>query len=287
MSLSKADFDYVCQLARGQAGISLEPGKEYLVESRLAPLAIKEGFASCLDFIARLRADGRINGLHHRAVEALTTNETLFFRDYQPFEALRQSIIPALMEQRAATRRLTIWSAACSTGQEPYSLAMLLLEHFPQLADWKVSILATDFSSHVLDLARQGTYSQFEVNRGMPASYLVKYFTKQEENWRLKDQVKNLVTFRPMNLIEPWPVMLPFDLVFLRNVMIYFEVETKKAILKKTRHCLLPHGLLFLGAAETTINLDLHYQPVTHGKTVAYRVLSGSESEHETNTPYR
>ena len=274
MAISKADFDYVSHLAHTEAAIVLEKGKEYLVEMRLGPLAQKEGFASLADFVEQMRSEGKVNGLHHKAIDALTTNETLFFRDYHPFEALRQFILPPLLEQRAATRRLTIWSAACSAGQEPYSLAMLLCENFPQLADWTVSILATDLSPTVLKLAQDGVYSQFEVNRGLPASYLVKYFTKQGEKWRIKDEIKQMIEFRPMNLIQPWPVMLPFDLIFIRNVMIYFDVETKQTILRKIRNCLLPHGCLFLGTAETTINLDPDFEPVSYGKAVVYRVCS-------------
>lgn len=271
MPISKADFDYVSRLAHSEAALVIEPGKEYLVETRLGPLAEREGFASLAAFIHQLRAEVKVNGLHHKAIDALTTNETFFFRDYHPFEALRRFILPPILEQRAAARRLTIWSAACSTGQEPYSLAMLLLEHFPQLADWMVSILATDLSPTVLKVAQAGKYSQFEVNRGLPASYLVKYFTKQEEAWFIKDEVKRMVEFRPMNLIQSWPVMPPLDLVFIRNVMIYFDVETKKTILRKIRNCLLPHGHLFLGTAETTTGLDPAYQPVAYGKAVVYR----------------
>jgi len=272
MPISQIDFDYVSRMAHSEAALVIEPGKEYLVETRLTPLAQKEGFDTLAAFIQQLRSEVKINGLHHQAIDALTTNETLFFRDYHPFEALRRFILPAVLEQRAAARRLTIWSAACSTGQEPYSLAMLLLENFPQLAGWTVSILATDLSPTVLKLAREGRYSQFEVNRGLPASYLIKYFIKQDEKWCLKDDVKRMVEFRPMNLIQSWPVMPPLDLVFIRNVMIYFDVETKKTILKKIRNCLLPHGYLFLGTAETTTNLDPVYQPVTFGKAVVYRV---------------
>jgi chemotaxis protein methyltransferase CheR len=150
---------------------------------------------------------------------------------------------------------------------------MILLENFPQLKDWDVSILATDLSPTVLQAACKGKYSQFEVNRGLPASYLVKYFTKQAEMWCIHDSVKRMVDFRPMNLIQPWPVLPPLDLVFIRNVMIYFDVETKKTILRKIRNCLLPHGYLFLGSAETTTNLDPRFQPVTHGKSVVYRPL--------------
>jgi len=273
MAISSVDFDYVSRLAHREAALVLEPGKEYLVESRLTPLAQHEGFASLAAFIQDLRAEAKVNGRHHKAIDALTTNETLFFRDHHPFEALRRFILPAILEQRVGTRRLTIWSAACSTGQEPYSLAMLLLEHFPQLANWTVSILATDLSPTVLKVAEEGSYSQFEVNRGLPASYLVKYFTKQEERWCLKEEVKRMVTFRQMNLIQPWPVMPPLDLVFIRNVMIYFDVATKRTILARIRNCLLPHSYVFLGTAESTTPLDPAYQPVTFGKAVAYRRL--------------
>jgi chemotaxis protein methyltransferase CheR len=284
MAISKSDFDYASRLAHSEAGLVIEAGKEYLVETRLGPMAQREGFASLAALIQQMRLEPKINGLHHKAIDALTTNETLFFRDFHPFEALRGTILPEILERRASARRLTIWSAASSTGQEPYSLAMLLLEHFPQLAGWNVSILATDLSQTVLKVAQEGKYSQFEVNRGLPASYLVKYFTKQEDKWCLKDKVKKMVEFRPMNLIQTWPLMPPLDLVFIRNVMIYFAVETKKTILKKIRNCLLPHGYLFLGTAETTTNLDPQYQPVTHGKAVVYRVQP-TEPSTSTGSP--
>jgi chemotaxis protein methyltransferase CheR len=280
MAISKTDFEYVSRLAHSEAALVIEAGKEYLVETRLGPMAEREGFASLAALIQQMRLETKINGLHHKAIDALTTNETLFFRDFHPFEALRRSILPEILEKRASARRLTIWSAASSTGQEPYSLAMLLLEHFPQLAGWTISILATDLSPTVLKVAKEGKYSQFEVNRGLPASYLLKYFTKQEDKWCVKDEVKRMVEFRPMNLIQTWPIMPPLDLVFIRNVMIYFDVETKKTILKKIRNCLLPHGYLFLGTAETTTNLDPQYQPVTHGKAVVYRVLQPEPSTY-------
>lgn len=281
MSISKTDFDYVSELAYSQAALVIEPGKEYLVETRLAPLAEQAGCASLAEYIKQLRSEPRVNGVHHRAVEALATNETFFFRDYHPFEALRRFILPPLLEKRSAARSLSIWSAACSTGQEPYSLAMLLREHFPQLAkDWNVSILATDLSPSILEQARAGRYSQFEVNRGLPAGYLVKYFTQRDGSWFIRPEIKQCITFRPMNLVQPWPVMLPFDLIFVRNVMIYFDVGTKKTILKKIRNCLLPHGYLFLGTAETTTNLDPEYEPVAFGKAVVYQAASaGREGE--------
>jgi chemotaxis protein methyltransferase CheR len=269
MAISKTDFDYIANLARSHAAIVLEPGKEYLVENRLTPLAEQEGYGTLEKFIGKMRSEP-VNGLHHKTIDALTTNETSFFRDFHPFEALRKHILPKLIEQRAATRQLTIWSAACSTGQEPYTLAMLLHEHFPQLRDWRISIVATDLSPTVLKTAQAGSYSQFEVNRGLPAAYLIKHFTKENERWHIKPELKKNIQFRAMNLIQPWPIMSPFDLVFIRNVMIYFDVETKKMILKRIRNCLLPHGYLFLGTAETTMNLDTEYKPVTFDKTVVY-----------------
>jgi chemotaxis protein methyltransferase CheR len=278
MAISKPDFEFVRQLAHSQAALVLEPGKEYLVETRLTPLAQKNGCASLAEFITRMRSESKMDGIVTRVIEALTTNETLFFRDYHPFDALRRFILPPLLEQRASERRLRIWSAACSTGQEPYSLAMLLRENFPQLAGWDVSILATDLCSAVLQCAQQGAYSQFEVNRGLPASYLVKYFKQHGDRWCIQDDLKQMIQFRSMNLVQPWPAMPPFDLVFIRNVLIYFDVETKKAILKKIRNSLLPHGCLFLGTAETTTNLDPDFQPVNCGKAVVYRVPTEPKS---------
>jgi len=270
MSISKTDFDYIAQLARSQAAIVLEPGKEYLVVNRLTPLAQQEGYGTLEKFIGKMRSETVVNGLHHKTIDALTTNETSFFRDFHPFEALRKHILPKLIAERAATRQLTIWSAACSTGQEPYTLAMLIEEHFPQLRDWRVTILATDLSPTVLKAAAEGSYSQFEVNRGLPAAYLIKYFSKVGERWQIRPEVKKNIQFRPMNLIQPWPILPPCDLVFIRNVMIYFDVETKKMILKRIRTCLLPHGYLFLGTAETTMNLDPEYQLAPFEKTVVY-----------------
>jgi chemotaxis protein methyltransferase CheR len=157
---------------------------------------------------------------------------------------------------------------------------MLIHEHFPQLRDWKISIPATDLSPTVLKVAAAGDYSQFEVNRGLPAAYLIKYFTKQGDRWQVKPEIKQYVQFRPMNLIQPWPILPPFDLVFLRNVMIYFDVATKKMILKRVRNCLLPHGHLFLGTAETTMNLDPEYQPVTFDRTVVYSLQRPETPAH-------
>jgi chemotaxis protein methyltransferase CheR len=271
MPLDLADFEYVSRLARSNAAIVIDAGKEYLVESRLDPVARAEGFKSVGELVQKLKVVVGAHPLKAKVIDALTTNETFFFRDFQPFEALRTSVLPKLIEQRGNVKRLSIWSGACSTGQEPYSLAMLIREHFPQLRDWTIKILATDLSSTVLTHAREARYTQFEVNRGLPAPFLVKYFERRENYWCIKDQLKQMVEFKALNLAEPWPMLPPFDIVFLRNVMIYFDVDTKKSILRRMRTCTLPHSHLFLGAAETTVNLDPSWQPVTHGSTVAYR----------------
>lgn len=274
MSLTSSEFDYVRDLTRRNAAIVIDPGKEYFIESRLDALVRSQQCKSLSELIARMKSNPVYGALHAQAIDALTTNETFFFRDFQPFEALRKTIIPRLLEQRAAQRRLTIWSAACSTGQEPYSLAMLLRENFPQLASWQVSILATDLSPTVLKQAASGSYNQFEVNRGLPAPLLFKYFRKEGDRWLVKDELKRGIEFRAMNLIEPWPIFPPFDVVLIRNVMIYFDVPTKQTILRKIRGCLQPQGTLFLGSAETTINLDPAWAPVSFGTTTAYQLAT-------------
>lgn len=277
MALTPQAFKYVSDLIRQEAAIVLEPGKEYLVESRLSPVARRAGFASLEAFVADMQRDLR-GGPHLRdVVDALTTNETLWFRDHHPFEALRTVVLPKLIESRASTRRLNIWSAASSTGQEAYSIAMMLREHFPQLASWNVSILGTDLSAAALEQARSGSYSQLEVNRGLPAVFLVKYFKKEEGRWNLKEDLRRMCEFRSLNLAQPWPMLPPMDLIFIRNVLIYFDLQTKTNILRRMRGCLLPHGLLFLGTAETTINLDTEWKPTKVGNTVAFS-LGGQEA---------
>jgi len=271
MTITPANFKFIQDFARDTAAIVLEAGKEYLVETRLSPIAKQAGFATLDDFINQLRANPRATLFHEQVIDAITTNETSFFRDFHPFEALRQHVLPRIIEQRAGIRRLNIWSAASSTGQEAYTIAMIIREHFPQLRDWSVQILGTDLSPTVLAQARQGIYSQLEVNRGLPAPLLIKYFTKVDAKWALKDDVKKQVEFRSMNLIKPWPMMPVFDVVFIRNVMIYFDVESKKTILKRIRQCLQPQGSLFLGTAETTINIDPELVPNVMGKATVYQ----------------
>jgi chemotaxis protein methyltransferase CheR len=269
--MTDAEFDFICRFLRERSAIVLEPGKEYLVEARLAPLVDELGMNSIGDLVGRLRS-AALDGLHTRVVEAMVTTETSFFRDRTPFETLRKAVIPELLRLRQAERCLNIWCAASSSGQEPYSLAMLLREHFPELVTWKVLLLATDISRDVLARAREGRYNQIEVNRGLPATLLVKYFQQTGGDWQLRADLRASVEFREINLAQPWPALPRMDLVLLRNVMIYFDVEMKKAILGKIARLLRPDGYLLLGGAETTFNIDPSYRRVEQFKAGFYQV---------------
>lgn len=270
--LSKTDHDLVRAVVHQTSGIVLEEAKGYLIDARLAALAKKEGLEDSSQILTVMKGSPGKSRFHEKVIEALTTNETSFFRDQHPFDGLRMSAIPELLKKRAAERRLTVWCAAASTGQEPYSLAMLLKEHFaPQLAGWTVRLLATDLSTQVLDQARAGVYTPWEVNRGLPPTYLPKYFKPVGPNWVLNEDVRAMVEFRPFNLLDPFAAIPPSDVVLMRNVLIYFDLETKRAILDKARRVLRPDGYLFLGGAETTMNIDNGYDRVPTGPTVSYR----------------
>lgn len=271
MPLNSADCDYVRALVRQASGIVLEVEKAYLVESRLTLLAKRQGLVSAEGLVSRARAC-RSADLERQVVEALTTNETSFFRDHQPFEALRCQVVPQVMQARARERQLNIWCGASSSGQEPYSVAMLLREHFPELQKWEVSLIATDLSVEMIERAKQGVYNQVEVNRGLPAALLVKYFQRQGLEWGLKEEIRRMVEFRQLNLLAPFPAMPAPDIVMLRNVMIYFDVATKKSILGKIRNILRPGGYMFLGGAETTMNLDDGFERIAFDRSSCFRV---------------
>ena len=271
MGLLPAEFDFIRGLIEAHSAIVLEPGKEYLVESRLIPLSKREGYPGLTEMFADLKLN-RKAGLRDKVVEAMTTNETSFFRDLHPFEAMKKHVLPELMQSRASERRLRIWSAASSSGQEIYSLVMLMRESFPALSTWKLELLATDLSTEMVARCQQGLFSQLEVNRGLPAPYLIKYFVKDGIHWQIKPELKQSIEFRQMNLAEEWKSIAPMDVVFLRNVLIYFSGETKKQILGRLRRVLRPDGSLFLGAAETTLNLDDEFERVPIDKTSCYRL---------------
>ena len=264
-------FDFLCNFVREKSAIVLEPSKAYLVESRLNPVARNNGLSSLDELVAALRKPAS-RELARQVIDAMTTNESSFFRDLQPFESLKTVIIPELLERRSKDRALNIWSNACSSGQEVYSIAMLLRESFPALAGWKVRLIATDLSTTILKKAQEGIFNQTEVNRGLPMPMLLKYFTKSGLQWQIKEDVRKSIEFREVNLIESWPSTLPtMDIVFLRNVLIYFSPETKTAILNKVHRILRPDGCLFLGGSETTMNLDTKFERVPVGKTTYYR----------------
>jgi chemotaxis protein methyltransferase CheR len=270
LALSAADFSFVAMLVNDRSAVVLEPGKEYLVQSRLSPLVPKHGCENLAELIERLRKHPN-EVLVREVVEAMVTTETTFFRDIHPFDVIRRTLIPQLVERRQSSRSLNIWCAACSSGQEPYSLAILLKESFPQLAGWRLNLWATDISEQMLERSRAGRYSQLEVNRGLSAAYLLKYFRQEGTDWILQDAVRNMVTFSRLNLTGPWPAMPKWDIILLRNVMIYFNDATKRSILERVDRSLATDGFLLLGGAETTINLVNSFERVESLKSGFYR----------------
>ncbi len=225
------------------------------------------------------------HGLKQKVVEAMTTNETSFFRDRNPFECLRNSVLPELLPRRAADRSLRIWSAACSTGQEPYSIAMLLREHFPELRDWRVQITASDLSTECLERARQGRYGQLEVGRGLPTPLLTKFFFRDGLEWVMHEDLRRMITFRVLNLLDPDLTLPPMDIVFLRNVLIYFDKETCQQILGRVRQLLRPDGFLFLGGAETTHFLDDAFERVQLSQAGCYRLKHSAPISQTRSVP--
>lgn len=278
-SLEPSTFDFICNLVRERSGIVLEKGKEYLVEARLQPLIRQEKLASLQELEHKLRTQP-FDALHHKVVDAMTTNETLFFRDSKPFDAMRLHILPQLLERNRATRSISIWCGASSSGQEPYSLAILMREFLSSHPGWTARIQASDISANMLERAGKGAYNQLEINRGLPAPLLVKYFDRQGLEWRVKPEIRSMVEFFRMNLVAAWPALPPMDIIFLRNVLIYFDTQTKKAILNKMRLLLKPQGYLFLGGAETTLYLDSDFDQVYFDKAACYRPKLAAEKSN-------
>jgi chemotaxis protein methyltransferase CheR len=255
------DYDYLRRLLKDRSGLVLSADKQYLVESRLLPLARKAGLAGLSELVQHLMRPNA-EQLIVEVVEAMMTNESFFFRDKIPFEHFRNTIMPALLKARAPQRRIRIWCAACSSGQEPYSLAICLKEFEQDLSGWRFDILATDLSTEVLDKATAGVYSQFEVQRGLPIQLLVRYFTKLDDTWRVAPDIRAMVQFRPFNLLHDYMQLGLFDLVFCRNVLIYFDQATKVGVLDRLARSIEHDGYLVLGAAETVVGLTDSFQPV-------------------------
>lgn len=269
MNLTSQDFDYLRKMILDQAAIVMDPGKEYLVESRVIPVVKQEGLSDISELVKKLRSSNN-DDLSDKVVDALTTNETSFFRDFYPFEALREKIIPDLIQKRKGSLKLNFWCAASASGQEPFSVAILLREHFPQLRGWEINFMATDISHEILNRCQNGKFSQLEINRGLPVTYMVKYFERHGTDWEAKPIIRDMINFSWLNLSHPFPFMPLMDIVFIRNVLIYFDVEMKKRILAKIRKIIKPDGYLFMGGAETTLNLDPAFERVNYKQSGCY-----------------
>jgi len=253
--MTGAEFAFIAQFLKERSGLIITQDKMYLLETRLAAILRDNNLSGLGPLVDVLRQPGPAR-IKDQVVDAMTTNETSFFRDNNPFDALRKSVIPGLIERRAASRSLRIWSAACSTGQEPYSLAMMLKDSFPILGGWKVEIVATDLSPSVLERAREGIYSTFEVQRGLPIQLLVRHFDQQEPNWQIKRELRQMVNFRALNLLEDFSALGQFDVVLCRNVLIYFDQPTKTRILGAIARRIAADGALLLGGAESVFGLS-------------------------------
>lgn len=267
MTLSFEDFDYVRRLIHEEAGLIVDADKDYLVSNRLARLAPSGADVGRL--LQRAREGDR--GIRAAIAEAMTIQETYFFRDPWFYDSLRQEALPALIQARAHERRLRIWCAACATGQEAYSVRLLMAEHFPMLAEWDVEILATDFSEAALAQARSGSYSQMEVNRGLPAPLLVKHFSREGLRWQVRPALRQGIRFERLNLVEAWPAMERFDLILLRNVLIYFDDATRREVLQRVYRHLRGDGRLYMGGSESPLGLAPGFAAGNDGRGCYYQ----------------
>ena len=270
-ALPEADHVLLRRLLHERTGVVLDESREPFAEMRLGALATELGLDSLAEVMEALRTEESWGVLHRMVVEALAISETSWFRDAPLWMELRETILPELISRRALARRLELWCAACATGQEPYSLAMLLHDFAARLAGWDVRVLATDFSHGILKRARAGCYSPIEMNRGLPAIQLVRHFRKADDAWELRPDVRERVEFRELNLKGPWPALPAMDLVLMRNVLIYFEPELRRRVLRQLALNLSPDGVLVLGSGETTLTLDDSFEAVPLGRATVYR----------------
>ncbi len=261
--MTPLDYEYLRKLLKARSGLVLSADKHYLVESRLLPVARKNGLANLTGLVTKLKGPDAEPQIVE-VVEAMTTNESLFFRDKTPFDQFRETIVPALLAARGATRRIRIWCAAAATGQEPYTLAICLKEMGKELAGRRVEILATDISTEVLEKAKSGIYNQFEVQRGLPVTLLIKYFSQVGDMWQIAPEIRGMVKFQPFNLLHDFSSLGVFDVVFCRNVLIYFDQETKIDVLNRIDAVIERDGFLALGGAETVIGLTQAFKPVAN-----------------------
>ncbi|MGE4281012.1 MAG: protein-glutamate O-methyltransferase CheR [Magnetospirillum sp.] len=254
------DFDFIAKMLKDRSGLVISRDKAYLLESRLTPVARKRGLKGLDDLVATLRTAGE--DLLREVTEAMTTNESFFFRDIKPFDQFKAMVLPQILANRAQKKSFRIWSAASSSGQEAYSLAMILKEEGAKLAGWKIEIVGTDISTEMLEKAKAGLYSQFEVQRGLPIQYLVKYFKKTNEMWQIDSAIRAMVQFREYNLLHDLKTLGQFDVVFCRNVLIYFDQPTKSRVLDNISKIMPDDGLLYLGGAETVLGISDKFKPV-------------------------
>jgi len=264
------DFEFIARMLYQRSGLVITQEKAYLLESRLNPVARRWDFESFDALVAAMKTT-KNERLLVDVTEAMTTNESFFFRDNRPFDQFKEIVLPHLLEARAARKQIRIWSAACSSGQEPYTLAMILREEAAKLAGWNVEIIATDLSTDILEKAKAGLYSQFEVQRGLPITLLMKYFTQEGEKWRISQEIRKMVSFRPFNLLENPASLGTFDVIFCRNVLIYFDQATKGQVLSRIARIMPGDGFLYLGGAETVLGISDSFE-VMPGQRGIYRL---------------
>ena len=267
--MTPADYEYISNFLLGTSGLALGSGKEYLVEARLIPLAQSLGLEGISELVLELKKGAELK-VTSGVTEAMTTNETSFFRDKTPFEELKNHLLPKLIEARKISKRLKIWCAAAATGQEPYTISMILDDSFPQLRDWTVEILATDIDQQALERSRSGIYTQFEMQRGLPIQMLMKYFEQIETGWQIKENMRNTIQWKQLNLLDNFNRLGKFDIIFCRNVLIYFQQETKKDILERFRTMIQDDGYLYLGAAETVLGITEAFDRIREYKSAVY-----------------
>ena len=272
--MTPRDYDFLRKCLKERSGLVLSADKQYLVESRLLPVARKAGFSGLSQLVEALRLENS-DGLMSAVVEAMATNESYFFRDKVPFEQFRSTIMPALLAARQSSRTIRIWCAAASTGQEPYSIAITLREMAREIAGWRIEVIASDLSNDVLEKARQGIYSQFEVQRGLPIQFLIKYFTQTGETWQITPEIRAMVKYRQLNLLSDFSLLGRFDVVFCRNVLIYFDQQTKIDVLNRLARITSSDGFLVLGSAETVVGLTDSFK-ITADKHGLYVPNSGA-----------
>lgn len=271
--MKASSLRYLCEYVERRAAIILDAEKDYLIETRLAPVMTQFKLKNLEKLVEALQAN-RTLGLESRVIEAMTTNETFFFRDKVPFEAFEKDVLPKLIEARKNARKLRLWCGAASTGQEPYSIAMLLVDRFPELTQWDLTFEATDINETVLQRAREGLFKAHEVNRGLEPRLKQRFFQQKGNRWQIDERLRKMIKFSRLNLIDPWRWEEPFDVVFLRNVLIYFNVPTKQRILRRVRESMRPDAVLFLGGAETTVNIDNAFDCHRNGRKIYYSLAA-------------